>query len=267
VRIVSLNAWGGRVFDPMAPFFKSVDADVLCLQEVLRTPGAGRRWLTYRGDGAELPQRANLYDEIRDAHPGHDAAFHPAARGELFDGEKVFLSEFGLATLVRNSLPVVGAALDFVHGEFSPDSWGEHPRPRNAHCLRLFDTAGGAPIVVAHLHGLRELAGKQDTPHRRAQAHALVRLIRTIWRPGERLVVCGDLNLLPGSETFAILGELGLIDLVTGRGFTDTRTSFYAKDNRFADYLLVTPNVDVRRFDVISSPEVSDHRPLLLDIG
>lgn len=267
MRIVSLNAWGGRVWDPMIPFLAEVDADVLCLQEVVRTPGAGRRWLTYRGDGAELPQRANLYDEIRDAHPGHDAGFYPAAGGELFDGDAVFRSEFGLATFVRNSLPVVGTALGFVHGDFSLDSWGEHPRPRNAHCVRLFDTAGGAPIVVAQLHGLRELSGKQDTPHRRTQAEELVRLIRAVWRPGERLVVCGDLNLLPGSETFAILGALGLGDLVTGRGFTDTRTSYYAKDNRYADYLLVTPNVDVRRFEVIATPEVSDHRPLLLDVA
>jgi endonuclease/exonuclease/phosphatase family metal-dependent hydrolase len=75
------------------------------------------------------------------------------------------------------------------------------------------------------------------------------------------------LNLLPGSETFAILGRLGLTDLVTARGFSDTRTSFYRKDNRHADYLLVTPNVDVRRFEVVESPEVSDHRPLMLDIG
>lgn len=267
MRILSLNAWGGRVFEPLIPFLTSVDADVLCLQEVVRTPGAGRDWLSYRGDGAELPQRANLHDEIREAHPGHDAGFYPAARGELYDGAQAFPSEFGLATYVRHTFPVIGQALDFVHGGFSPEAWGEHPRPRNAHCVRLFDPARGEPIVVAQLHGLRELSGKHDTPHRRAQAHALVRLIRTIWRPGERLVVCGDLNLLPGSETFSILAELGLSDLVTAGGFTDTRTSFYAKDNRYADYLLVTPNVDIRQFEVVAMPEVSDHRPLLLDVG
>ncbi|WP_187970498.1 endonuclease/exonuclease/phosphatase family protein [Aquibium microcysteis] len=281
MRILSLNAWGGRVFEPLLPFLAAVDADVLCLQEVVRTPGAGIGWLSYRGDGDELPQRANLYDEIRATFPGHDSCFFPSARGVLHghggvlhapDGglhedDGAFSSEFGLATCTRRSLPVIGQALDFVHGSFSPDGWGAHPRPRNAHGVRLFDEATGEVICVVHLHGLRELSGKGDTPHRRAQAHALVRLIRRIWNEGERLVVCGDFNLLPGSETFAILGRLGLTDLVTTRGFTDTRTSFYGKDSRFADYLLVTPNVDVRRFDVVASPEVSDHRPLLLDIG
>jgi endonuclease/exonuclease/phosphatase family metal-dependent hydrolase len=32
-------------------------------------------------------------------------------------------------------------------------------------------------------------------------------------------VVCGDLNLFPDSETFAVLGTIGLVDLV---GATDT---------------------------------------------
>lgn len=267
MKILSLNAWGGRVWEPLIPYLRAADADVLCLQEMVRTPDAGIRWLVYRGDGAELPQRANLYDEVRNLLPDHDAGFFPSARGVLFDGELSHASEFGLATFTRRSLPVIGQALDFVHGSFSPDGWGAHPRPRNAHVVRLFDPATEEPIVIAQLHGLREIGGKRDTPHRREQALALVRLIRNIWIPGERLVVCGDFNLLPGSETFDILGELGLVDLVTTRGFTDTRTSHYRKEGRFADYLLVTPNVSVRAFDVVTAPEVSDHRPLLLDIG
>ncbi|RST87359.1 endonuclease/exonuclease/phosphatase family protein [Aquibium carbonis] len=267
MRILSLNAWGGRVFEPLLPFLHEMDADVLCLQEVIRTPGMGARWLTYRGDGAELPQRANLFDEVRALLPDHDAGFFPSARGVLHDDGTVHRSEFGLATFTRRSFSVIGQALDFVHGSFSPDGWGAHPRPRNAHGVRLFDPETNEPIAVVHLHGLREPGGKADTPHRRAQAQALVQLIRRVWSPGERLVVCGDFNLLPDSETFATLAALGLTELVTTRGFTDTRTSFYEKDGRFADYLLVTRDVEVRRFEVVAAPEVSDHRPLLLDIG
>jgi endonuclease/exonuclease/phosphatase family metal-dependent hydrolase len=42
--------------------------------------------------------------------------------------------------------------------------------------------------------------------------------------PGDLTVVCGDFNLLPASERFQILAELGLVDLV---GDADTRTSRY----------------------------------------
>jgi endonuclease/exonuclease/phosphatase family metal-dependent hydrolase len=78
--------------------------------------------------------------------------------------------------------------------------------------------------------------------------------------------VCGDFNVLPGSSTFEVLADLGLSDLVTGRGHADTRTSHYAKPGRYADYMLVNDAVRVSSFDVVAAPEVSDHRPLLLEL-
>lgn len=79
--------------------------------------------------------------------------------------------------------------------------------------------------------------------------------------------MCGDLNVLPDSRLFGTLAGLGLTDLVTTRGFTDTRTSLYDKPGRYADYLLVNPEAEVIDFDVISDPEISDHRPLSLTTG
>jgi endonuclease/exonuclease/phosphatase family metal-dependent hydrolase len=122
-------------------------------------------------------------------------------------------------------------------------------------------------VTIAHLHGLRDPAGKGDTAARHEQAAALVKLIEGVWPGDEGLVVCGDFNVLPDSATFAILARLGLSDLVTGSGLVDTRTSYYLKQGRFADYMLVTPGVKVAKFEVVEAPEVSDHRALLLDIG
>lgn len=266
MRVLSLNAWGGRLFDRLIAYLPAADPDVLCLQEVVRTPTAGSGWLVYR-EGPELPQRANLFDEVAGALRTHQAFFCPAARGELHDGDRAYPSEWGLATLVRRDLPVIGQAQDFVHGEFSAAGWGAHPRARNAHVVRLYSYAGAFPITIAHLHGLREPAGKQDTPARHAQANALVELVRRVRRDGERLVVCGDFNVLPASATLQALRGLGLSDLVTGGGHADTRTSFYPKPGRFADYMLVSPEVTVHRFEVVAEPEVSDHRALVLDLA
>jgi endonuclease/exonuclease/phosphatase family metal-dependent hydrolase len=265
LRILSLNVWGGRLCALLMPYLADADPDVLCLQEVVRTPSAQSDWLVYLGGDLELPQRANLFDEIRAAFPTHDAFFCPTARGALHDSQgNTVMSEFGLATFVRRSYPVIGQALDFVRGDFSSRGWGEHPRSRNAHCIRLFDYQGDFAVTVAHTHGLRDPFGKQDTPARKQQAEALVRLIERTRKEKERLVVCGDFNVLPSSVTFDLLGSLGLSDLVTVRGHTDTRTSYYGKDERFADYMLVTPEVNVLNFDVVGKPEVSDHRALLL---
>ncbi len=73
----------------------SVDADVLCLQEVVRSSGSSADWLLYRDGDVELPQRAHLFDEICTLLPDYDGFFCPTACGELFDGERVVLSQSG----------------------------------------------------------------------------------------------------------------------------------------------------------------------------
>lgn len=266
LRVLSLNAWGGRLHEPLLRYLKAVDADVVCLQEVVRTQGEATDWLSYRDKGLDLPQRANLFDEVCAVFPFHDAVFCPAERGLLHDGDRSVFSEFGLATFVRRSLRIVGQVCDFIHGDFSPDGWGPHPRARNVYGIRLFSRRHGFFVTIAHMHGLRDPTGKGNTTARDAQAAALTRILRTFCRKNERLVLCGDFNVLPDSRLFEALGEFGLRDLVTARGFADTRTSFYEKPVRFADYMLVTADVEVVDFDVVTSPEVSDHRALVLDM-
>lgn len=76
-------------------------------------------------------------------------------------------------------------------------------------------------------------------------------------------MVCGDLNLLPHSETFEVLRAVGLVDLV---GTADARTSHYPKQVRHASYLLISDPGAVKRFEIVADPEVSDHRALVLDL-
>jgi endonuclease/exonuclease/phosphatase family metal-dependent hydrolase len=133
------------------------------------------------------------------------------------------------------------------------------------HCLRLLNSATRRTFTLGHLHGLRELSGKEDTPSRARQAEKVIEMLNRVRAAGEPLIFCGDLNLLPGSQTFEMLRQIGLNDLVISRGFTDTRTSWYAKKPRFADYMLVSEAVKVARFEVLAEPEVSDHRALLLE--
>lgn len=262
-----LNGWGGRLHEELIAYVGAARPDILCLQEVVRTPGAPRAWMTYRDLGRELPQRANFFDEVGSALPDHVATFCPAAQGDLYDGELAFASQWGLATYVSKSLPIIGQAQGFVHGAFSPDGYGEHPRSRSAHVVRVYDFATRQPITVGHMHGLRDLSGKRDTPARLVQAQKFAALLRSVAAPGDAVVACGDFNVEPDSATFAILAELGLADLVHTRGFTDTRTSWYEKSGRYADYMLVSAGLRDAAFEVVVAPEVSDHRALRLTIG
>lgn len=264
MKIVSLNAWGGKLHDVLMPYLRQADPDVLCLQEVVHTPLATDDWLTYRDGDHVLPQRARFFRDLCDALPEHAAIFSPNAEGVLHGKDTEFASQFGLATFIRRDIPVIGQAVGFVHGAFSAHGYGEHPRPRNAHVVRLYDRQQNRVLTIGHMHGLRDLRGKMDTPQRTVQAERFADLLRSVAGLDDALIACGDFNVEPGSITFDILGTLGLVDLVTTRGFTSTRTSHYAKQGRFADYMLVNAAVDPRDFTVVTDPEVSDHCPLQL---
>ncbi len=257
--IVSLNAWGGAMFDALGPWLSTVDADVVCLQEVTRTAGL-TGWTRFDDGERALPQRANLFDDVRALLPAHQGIFVVSDRGPVHDAAGTrHRQDFGVATFVAGHLPVVGLDTEFVHGTFVDHEEGPAGgRPRVALATRL-----AVGVTVIQLHGLRDPAGKADTPDRRAQAQRLAALIDRAVPPGELAVVCGDLNLLPGSDTFRMLAELGLVDLV---GEADTRTSRYAKPVRHASYLLVSDPSAVVRFEILSDPEVSDHRALLLEL-
>lgn len=261
-----LNGWGGKLHGPLLTYLRSSAPDILCLQEVVHSPASRKEWLTYRDVDHVLPQRANFFADVAAALPDHTALFCPAAQGVLWDEDRPVASQWGLATFVHRALPVTEQAQGFVHKAFSPFGYGEHPRSRNAHVVRVFDYEKARFVCVAHMHGLRDLGGKGDTPERVAQAEKLAELVRRIASSEDALVVCGDFNVEPGSRTFEILGQLGLVDLVTTRGFESTRTSHYTKPGRFADYLLVNERVTVANFTVVKEPEVSDHCPLVLEL-
>lgn len=163
-------------------------------------------------------------------------------------------------------LPIIAQARGFVHKVFSPYGFGEHPRSRNAHAFKVYDLARNRAVCIAHMHGLRDPRGKMDTHARRLQAERFLQLIASVAAQGDPLVVCGDFNVEPKSQTFDVLGAIGLTDLVTTRGFSGTRASHYRKPGKYADYMLVNEHVEVIDFAVVREPEVSDHCPLTLTI-
>jgi endonuclease/exonuclease/phosphatase family metal-dependent hydrolase len=266
MELICLNAWGGTLHEELLAFLAAETPDVLCLQEVIHTPSTDKERLTYRDGDHVLPQRPNLFRDVARTLPDHAAVFCPAAQGVLWDGNRAIPSQWGLATFVRQAFPIVGQVQGFVHKDYSPHDYGAHPRSRSAHGIRIYDYDRDRFVSVTHMHGLRDMAGKTDTPDRTLQAHKLLDISRQVADRSDIAIVCGDFNVEPGSETLRLFEERGMTELVTRADTGGTRTSFYKKAGRFADYMLVSDPGRVRRFDVIREPEVSDHCPLSLEI-
>lgn len=262
MRIVSVNAWGGALHDELVAWLPEVGADVVCLQEVTRTPGLGG-WTRFEDGARILPQRADLMADVHQALPGYDGWFAVSDTGPVAADGVEHRQHFGLAMFAGPAVLQVASRAEHVHGGYVDhgSAWPHSGRPRAAQVARF--AAGDRFVTLAHLHGLRDDAGKGDSPARLAQAERLAGLVEQVRRPDDVVVVCGDLNLLPDSETFDVLARIGLSDLV---GSADTRTARYTKPVRHASYLLVSDTGAVRSFEVLAAPEVSDHRALLLDL-
>lgn len=253
------------MFEQLAAWLDNCDADVLCLQEVTRTPGADG-WTRFDDAERSLPQRADLLADVGSRLPRHLGLFTASDSGPVVDPERgSHRQDFGIATFVAETLPIVGTRSAFVHGRYAEHEgeWPAEGRPRAALAVRVFDRRARRFVNVVNLHGLRDAGGKTDSPARRSQAERLADLVTDVREDGDLTVVCGDFNVLPDSETFRILAKLGLTDLVRD---ADTRTSRYPKPVRHASYLLVSDLDAVRRFEIATAPEVSDHRALVLDL-
>lgn len=257
-----LNAWGGVLYEALVDWLPQSDADVVCLQEVSRTPGL-EGWTTFDDGERRLPQRAHLFRDIERAMPGHQGLFAMSDAGPVEAAGAIHRQDFGVALFVDHRISVVAHNTEFVHGAFASHTVWPTDRPRNAQAVRLYDHDTARTLTVVHLHGLRDPGGKADTPARREQAHRLVRLVERTQRWDDLVILGGDLNLLPSSETFSILNDLSLVDLV---GTTNTRTSRYTGSIPHASYLLVSDVSAVKEFEVLTEPEVSDHRALVLEI-
>jgi endonuclease/exonuclease/phosphatase family metal-dependent hydrolase len=266
MKIMCLNSWGGNLADKLLAYLSSEQPDILCLQEVVHSPATKSTWLTYRDSDHVLQQRANLFSDVAEALPLHNKTFCPAAEGELWDDRLAIASQWGLATYVHPSLTVISQMQGFVHRSYSPNGYGEHPRSRTAHAVCVYDRLKHRTISVTHMHGLRDLRGKFDTPDRLRQAHRLLQMSNGVSKDCDIRIICGDFNVEPQSETLSLLQDNGFFELVTARGFNGTRTSFYKKPGQFADYMLIDKSEAVLSFAVSHEPEVSDHCPLILVI-
>lgn len=244
MKIISLNTWAGVVLEPLLEFFeRNKDVDVFCLQEIYsKAEGKTQKH-------PELDMKLDLYEQLQelmvDTHVGY---FRPAHKD--FYGQAIF---------VKRGISVEEEG-DILIFENTDPAYGRGRHNRNLQYVRFL--VNGTPTLVANVHGLWNGMGKTDTEERLEQG----RRIRTfIGSRFEQKIVIGDFNLNPDTESLS-MAEEGLRNLVKEYGITSTRTSFYEKEGKMADYALVSPEVNVLDFKVLPD-EVSDHAALYLEVG
>lgn len=252
MKLITLNIWGGKLHEQLVQFVeqRGREVDVVCFQEVFHTP-------TDRTTSNEA--RANSFSELTRALPDFRGAFHGAQDGFDPRGAVNFELSYGLATFVRSNIPVEEHGDEFVY-RFKNSRQEDHRTIGRNVEFTLF-SRGADRYAICNFHGLWNGTGKTDTPDRLEQSRKVLEVLDRF--RDRKLILCGDFNLLPNTRSLAML-ERGMRNLIKESGATSTRSSHYTKPEKFADYILVSPNVNVRHFEVLKD-EVSDHLPLLLE--
>lgn len=255
LKLVTLNCWGGRAADKLLPFFaeKGKDVDIFCLQEMFDCP---QSVLTERHP--ELPElRGDIFKRACERLPDHEGSL------AYFDDDRHRMT---LAIFVRRGIEIRTIEDFIVHRPKNPMETGNAVRAARKLQYVTFGL-GGRDFTVANFHGLWNNGPKTDTPERLDQAREVKAFLAGV--AGSK-ILCGDFNLLPDTQSLAIMSD-GMRDLVRESGVGCTRTRLYRHfDNpsepNLADYVLVSPDVDVKHFKVLPD-EVSDHAPLFLEFA
>ena len=244
MKIISLNTWAGVLHQDLLEFFRKYqkDTDIFCLQEI------------YKGTTEQedphptLTMQYDLFEQLEElliaTHVGY---FHPAFKDfygqAMFIKKEVVVQEIGDVMVFRND---------------DPKGRGSHSR--NLQFAKI--AAADKFFWIANVHGLWNGKGKTDTPARIEQSNNIVNFLK---QRGGEIILIGDFNLSNNTQSLKIIADQ-YRNLIAEYGITNTRTSHYEKDVRYADYAFTSSDVHVIDFKVLPD-EVSDHAALQLEIN
>lgn len=251
IKLISLNTWGGRAGkEKLLRFFEQYkDTDIFCLQEIWSAPYEHLEGAPAGGVSIDH-EEIMVYglQEISTLLSSHTAYFRPH-----------HLDNYGLLMLIKKDISVLNEGDEFVYkerGHIPEGDVGYHAR--NVQYATI-STPHGTRTVM-NFHGLWNGKGKEDNHDRLVQSDRIIELTKSFLHP---LVLAGDFNLLPDTESLKRLESSGLRNLIKEYGITSTRTSFYTKAQKFADYTLVSEGIDIKDFKILPD-EVSDHSAMYL---
>ncbi len=256
MRVVCLNAWGGKQFKPLAKYVRELapHTDIFCFQEIFSSAHE-----TSKNGEYQFDLLAQLSALLADFHPVYSPMLSAAA---LSGG---FGTTSGNAIFVRKRIPLAAQGDFFAFGKMYEYKYLKPQEVGFVNYVRVMHD--GKPLTVCNVHGIA-LWPKLDSPARLEQS---ARILDFVARESNPCIVCGDFNLDPNSQSIAML-QNRMRDLVKESGVQTTRSELHYEAfgrgpevDAISDYLFVTANVPVRAFEV-PDVAVSDHLPLVLDL-
>lgn len=265
MKITYLNTWAARKLENYIHFLQEhkSNQDIFCFQEVCDVSGE-----KYSPTGGVLHQRTITKDILSEFNDFH------AVRQRDWNDPNDFqnIIPWGVGIFIRKNISIFEYREKFVLGY-------QNSAPNLETCYKI----GGLPVVlqaiqtihknkklwILNIHGYHAGSGigKHDTKERLEQSQGIIECLKQL--DGD-IILGGDFNLDPDTESIKTLEDFGLRNLIKEYNILGTRTSLYPEEKRqkwpYADYVFVSKDVKVKSFTVDTDSLVSDHAPMFLEI-
>jgi len=243
MKLICLNVWGGNLKEDLCAFVAkhADDTDIFCFQEVTNKTTSNREVL------GKIDR--DIYDAIVKLLPGHEGFFATEQTGE--EGNAIF---------IKSSIGVYKVCDVFVY-RYLDAMIDDDSSTLGRNIQAVFFSIDNQRYTIINFHGLWDCRGKIDTVDRLDQSQKIKDFIDN--KAEGKIILVGDFNLNPDAKSLSIF-EDKMRNLIKDYDVSSTRSCLYKKPEKFADYVIVSKDVDVVRFEVLQDV-VSDHLPLLLE--
>lgn len=239
MKLVQLNAWGGRLETPLLNFLVQQNPDIICLQEIFSIQGNSGFFMTIEKIQREL--------EVRNVFMSPVYTINFMRRKAMY------------GNAIASKLPFSKSCVVFTNLEHS-DNFDFDKDDYNIRNLQLVRyNLGGKTLNVLNHHG-------HHLPKHKDGDSQTMRQMQIIEKQVDKLdgavILAGDFNLTPDSESLESLNKK-LVNLSVKYNLQTTRTHLTSK-KEVCDYIFVSKDVKINNF-FASDQIVSDHQALILD--
>ncbi len=241
MKLLQLNMWGGRLEKPIVSLIKTVNPDILCLQEAIDLKA---------GNSAMFVATEEIQAVIGADHIFMSPVFTINYMNRKADFGNCIISKF----------PIKEAETIFTGRKYVADfdTLDQDANMRNLqHAVIELD---GKSIHILNHHGHHLHQHKNGDAETMRQCGLIAKQIKKL--TGANLILSGDFNLAPHSESLEQINKL-LRNLAIEAKLKTTRTPLTHK-NEVCDYIFVSEKIKVGSFKALPDI-VSDHKALLID--
>jgi endonuclease/exonuclease/phosphatase family metal-dependent hydrolase len=227
--------------------------------------------LCHGGRSDEAASQVNGYQQLKHLFDEEYSIHYSSATRGKWDCKQsgtIFRGVgFGSALMMRNDLSVIDLGSELLNLEMHD----VHSRMLQWIVYEKNDVR----YLLAHFHGVWVEGNTKGDHAARTQQSLQVRLLLMklayMYDVG-KIIFGGDFNLDINTEALASLEGEHYRNLIKELGITNTRTSAYRKygvegESMHADYVLVSGNVTVSKFEVHNEVLASDHAALVVEFS